>query len=198
MKIQGSHVVAAGRDQVWAGLNDEGVLSRCIPGVEKLEQISNTEFAATVTTKVGPVKATFSGGVTLSDLDPPNGYRITGEGQGGVAGFAKGSCLVRLAETETHDQTELSYEAEAQVGGKLAQIGSRMVVGVAKKTADQFFEAFKAELEGKISESQEGSDEEQAQKARESLAESRGRALSSGIWIGGVIAIAALTWWVSS
>ena len=116
MKIKGRYLVSAERDQVWAALNDEGVLSRCIPGVDRLEKVSNTEFAATVTTKVGPVKATFSGGVTLSDLDPPNGYRITGEGQGGVAGFAKGTCVVSLAEAQ--DETELSYEAEAQVGGK--------------------------------------------------------------------------------
>ena len=98
MKIKGRYLVSAERDQVWIALNDEAVLSRCIPGVKTLEKISNTEFAATVTAKVGPVKAIFSGEVTLSDLDPPNGYRISGEGQGGVAGFAKGTCLVSLAE----------------------------------------------------------------------------------------------------
>ena len=193
MKIQGRYLVCAERDQVWAALNDERVLSRCIPGVKTLEKISNTEFAATVTTKVGPVKATFSGEVTLSDLDPPNGYKISGEGQGGVAGFAKGTCVVSLAEAQ--DETELSYEAEAQVGGKLAQIGSRMVVGVAKKTADQFFEAFKAEVEGKPPQAAAG---EKVDEALEGGAESSRRALNPGIWIGGVIVIALLAWWLSS
>jgi len=196
MKIKGSYSVSVDRDQVWAALNDEGVLSRCIPGIERLEKISNTNFAATVTTKVGPVKATFSGEVTLSDLDPPNGYRITGEGQGGVAGFAKGTCRVSLAEAE--GQTELSYEAEAQVGGKLAQIGSRMVVGVAKKTADQFFQAFKAEVEGKPLQATEGADGDNISKAFEGGAKSSRRALSPGIWIGGVITFAVLAWWLSS
>ena len=197
MKIKGSYLVSAERDQVWAALNDEGVLSRCIPGVKTLEKISDTEFAATVTTKVGPVKATFSGEVTLSDLDPPNGYRISGEGQGGVAGFAKGTCLVSLAEAQA--ETELTYEAEAQVGGKLAQIGSRMVVGVAKKTADQFFEAFKAEVEGQIfQEGSDGSNEDKVNKVLEGGAGSSRRALSPGIWIGGVIVGAVLSWWLSS
>tara|TARA_B100000686_G_scaffold348048_1_gene438179 strand:+ start:2555 stop:3154 length:600 start_codon:yes stop_codon:yes gene_type:complete len=196
MKIKGSYSVSTDRDQVWAALNDEGVLGRCIPGIDRLEKISNTEFAATVTTKVGPVKATFSGEVTLSDLDPPNAYRITGEGQGGVAGFAKGTCLVSLAEAD--GQTELSYEAEAQVGGKLAQIGSRMVVGVAKKTADQFFQAFKAEVEGKSLQATEGADGDRASKAFEGGVKSSRRALSPGIWIGGVIAVAVLAWWLSS
>ncbi|MBT05376.1 MAG: carbon monoxide dehydrogenase [Rhodospirillaceae bacterium] len=196
MKIQGRYLVCAERDQVWAALNDERVLSRCIPGVKTLEKISNTEFAATVTTKVGPVKATFSGEVTLSDLDPPNGYKISGEGQGGVAGFAKGTCLVRL--TEAQAQTDLRYEAEAQVGGKLAQIGSRMVVGVAKKTADQFFEAFKVEVEGKIFQAGEGPDKDRVNTGLEGVAESSGRGLSPGVWIGGVIVIVVLAWWLSS
>ena len=112
--------------------------------IETLEKKSATEFAATVTAKVGPVKAKFAGQVTLSDLDRPRGYRITGEGQGGVAGFAKGTCLVTLAGSE--GKTELSYEAEAQVGGKLAQIGSRMVAGVARKMADEFFGAFAEQI----------------------------------------------------
>ena len=196
MKIKGSYSVSAERDQVWAALNDEGVLSRCIPGVKTLEKISSTEFAATVTTKVGPVKATFSGEVTLSELDPPNGYRISGEGQGGVAGFAKGTCLVSLAEVQA--QTDLTYEAEAQVGGKLAQIGSRMVVGVAKKTADQFFAAFKAEVEGKTFQASKGSDEDTVNTVLEGGTETRRRVLSPAIWIGGVIVIAVLAWWLSS
>ena len=196
MKIRGSYSVSAERDQVWAALNDEAVLSRCIPGVKTLEKISDTEFAATGTTKVGPVKATFAGEVTLSDLDPPNGYRISGEGQGGVAGFAKGTCLVSLAEAQA--QTELTYEAEAQVGGKLAQIGSRMVVGVAKKTADQFFEAFKAEVEGKTFRASDGPDEDKVTEVLQGGGGSSGGALSPGIWIGGVIIIAVLAWWLSS
>ncbi len=140
MNLSGEYKIPASRERVWDALNDPAILAACIPGVESLEKHSDTEFTAKVTAKVGPVKASFSGVVNLLDLDPPNGYRITGEGQGGIAGFAKGGADVRLA--EDGGDTTLTYEADAQVGGKLAQIGSRLVVGTARKMADEFFGRF--------------------------------------------------------
>ncbi len=143
MELTGRYQIPVPRAQVWQALNDPDTLRACLPGVESLEKVSETEFAATVAAKVGPVKARFSGRVTLHDLDPPNSYTIKGEGQGGVAGFAKGSADVALADATDADGggTVLSYVADAQVGGKLAQIGSRLVAGTAKKMADEFFGA---------------------------------------------------------
>ena len=140
MTMSGEVQLSAPRDEVWAKLNDPEVLKACIPGCETLEKISETEFQAVATNKIGPVKARFKGKVRLSDLDPPNGYRISGEGDGGVAGFAKGGATVSLAPKD--DGTVLTYNVEAQIGGKLAQIGQRLVNGAAKKLADQFFAKF--------------------------------------------------------
>ena len=144
MDMTGTHTIPAPRDAVWAALNDPEVLRACITGCESLEQKSDTQFTAIVLAKIGPVKARFNGTVNLTDLDPPNGYRISGEGSGGVAGFAKGGADVRL--TEDGPNTILTYQARAQIGGKLAQLGSRLVDGVAKKMADEFFAAFTARL----------------------------------------------------
>jgi carbon monoxide dehydrogenase subunit G len=137
LEMSGSYDIALPREKVWAALNDPAVLKGCIPGCEELEQVSPTELKALVVAKIGPVKAKFRGTVVLSELDPPNGYRIGGEGEGGVAGFAKGGAVVRLIEVETG--TRLDYTAEAQIGGKLAQLGQRLVAGTAKKLADDFF-----------------------------------------------------------
>ena len=123
MQMNDSQRIPASKDKVWAALNDPLILKQCIPGCQSLEMTSPTEMTATVVFKVGPVKATFGGKVTLSDLDPPNAYRISGEGSGGVAGFAKGGATVRL-EAESPDVTILHYEVDAQIGGKLAQLGS--------------------------------------------------------------------------
>ena len=140
MEMKGEYRIPASRETVWQALNDPDVLRACIPGCQELEQTSETSFAATVKTKVGPVSATFKGAVELEDIDPPAGYRIQGEGTGGVAGFAKGGASVRLA--EDGGETVLTYDAEARVGGKLAQIGSRLIAGTARKLADQFFGNF--------------------------------------------------------
>src|SRR5712672_2614183 len=121
MDMTGTQHIEAPRDVVWAALNDIEVLRQSIPGCQSIEKVSATEMNAKVTLKIGPVKATFTGKVTLSDLDPPNGYRISGEGAGGVAGFAKGSATVRLRSEGT--ATILDYEVKAQIGGKLAQLG---------------------------------------------------------------------------
>lgn len=142
MVMNGEYQIPAPRETVWAKLNDPEMLKACIPGCETLDKLSDTEFQAVATTKIGPVKATFKGKVTLSDLDPPNGYKISGQGDGGVAGFAKGGATVKLEPKD--DGTLLSYAVEAQIGGKLAQIGQRLINGAAKKIADEFFKNFAA------------------------------------------------------
>jgi carbon monoxide dehydrogenase subunit G len=146
MQMNDSQPIPASRDKVWAALNDPGVLKACIPGCQSLEVSGPNEMTATVVFKVGPVKATFGGKVTLSDLDPPNGYRISGEGSGGVAGFAKGGAVVRL-EADGLDATVLHYDVDAQIGGKLAQLGARLINSTAKKLAGEFFASF-AEVVG--------------------------------------------------
>jgi uncharacterized protein len=142
MTMNGEVQLAAPREVVWAKLNDAEVLKQCIPGCEELNKTSDTEFQAVATIKIGPVKAKFKGRVSLSDMDPPNGYKISGEGEGGVAGFAKGGAVVKL--TEKDGGTLLSYDVESQIGGKLAQLGQRLVQGTAKKLADDFFNKFAA------------------------------------------------------
>lgn len=141
MDMSGQYRIEAPRERVWEALNDPDILRQCIPGCEEVQKLSDTEFTAKVAAKVGPVSAKFSGKVTLSDLDPPHGYTITGEGSGGAAGFGKGGANVRL-EPEGDSATLLSYTAHAQVGGKLAQIGSRLIDGTARKMADDFFAKF--------------------------------------------------------
>lgn len=150
MDMSGEYRIAAPRETVWQALNDPEILRQCIPGCEEIEKVSDTEFTAKAKVKVGPVSAKFAGRVQLSDLDPPNGYTITGEGQGGAAGFGKGGAKVALLE-DGPDATLLSYTAEAQVGGKLAQVGSRLVQGTAKKMADDFFAKFTQIVGGDVS-----------------------------------------------
>jgi carbon monoxide dehydrogenase subunit G len=142
MTMSGEQQLAASRETVWAKLNDPEVLKACIPGCQSLDVIGENQFQAVATNRVGPVKATFKGKVRLTDLDPPNGYKISGEGDGGIAGFAKGGASVSL--TEKDGGTLLSYNVEAQIGGKLAQLGQRLVNGAAKKLADDFFTKFAA------------------------------------------------------
>src|SRR6201990_1100508 len=146
MDIKGEYTIAAPRDKVFAALNDPEVLKACIPGCESLDKTSDTEMTAKVKLRIGPVSASFSGKVTLSDIDPPNGYKISGEGQGGVAGFAKGGAVVKLAEKD--GGTLLTYEVEAQIGGKLAQLGQRLINGTAKKLGDAFFANFAKAVQG--------------------------------------------------
>ncbi|QJP12407.1 carbon monoxide dehydrogenase subunit G [Starkeya sp. ORNL1] len=147
LEMSGDYELPVPRERVWAALNDPEMLKRCIPGCEELEKTSDTEFRAVAVAKVGPVKARFKGNVTLSDFDAPVSYRISGQGDGGIAGFAKGGALVRLEATEAGG-TNLHYEAEAQIGGKLAQIGQRLVAGTAKKIADEFFANFAKAVAG--------------------------------------------------
>lgn len=146
MEIKGEYRIPASREKVFAALNDPEVLKICIPGCESLEKVSDTEMSAKVRMRIGPVSAGFSGKVTLSDIDPPNGYKITGEGQGGAAGFAKGGAVVALREDT--GETVLTYEVDAQVGGKIAQVGARLISGTAKKLADEFFGKFATTVGG--------------------------------------------------
>jgi carbon monoxide dehydrogenase subunit G len=140
MEMHGELRIPAPRAQVWEKLNDPETLKSCIPGCETIEKLSDTEFTAKVVARVGPVKASFLGKVTLTDLNPPESYTITGEGTGGVAGFAKGSAKVSLDDAGA--ETVLRYGVQAQVGGKLAQIGSRLIDATSRKMADDFFNRF--------------------------------------------------------
>jgi carbon monoxide dehydrogenase subunit G len=140
LTMSGEVQINAPRAEVYKKLNDAETLKASITGCDELVKSSDTEFQATVTMKIGPVKARWKGKVTLSDLDPPNGYKITGEGEGGVAGFAKGAAAVHLSDKD--GGTLLKYDVEAQIGGKLAQLGQRLIAGAAKKMADDFFGKF--------------------------------------------------------
>jgi carbon monoxide dehydrogenase subunit G len=140
MTMNGEYQLAAPPQTVWEKLNDTETLKASIPGCETLDKVSDTEFQAVATVKIGPVKARFKGKVHLTDLNPPNSYKISGEGEGGVAGFAKGGATVALAPKD--GGTLLTYNVEAQIGGKLAQLGQRLVNGAAKKVADEFFSNF--------------------------------------------------------
>lgn len=150
MELKGETLIAAPRERVWAALNDPAVLARCIDGVESLERSADDRFEGKLTAKVGPVRASFTGAVTLSNIDPPNGYTISGEGKGGMAGFAKGSARVRLEDADVGGTTGtlLTYDASSSVGGKLAQLGTRLIEGTARAYAESFFTQLKAEVEG--------------------------------------------------
>jgi carbon monoxide dehydrogenase subunit G len=135
-------------DQVWQALNDPAVLQQCLPGCQLFQSTGNNEFEVAVQAKVGPVKATFKGEVALSDVQAPTSCKISGSGKGGVAGFAKGGADVFLEATEDGAGTLMSYKVSASVGGKLAQVGSRLVTGAARKMADDFFSNFVRQLSG--------------------------------------------------
>jgi uncharacterized protein len=146
MEITGEYRIPAAQQRVWEALNDPAMLKACIAGCQQLERIGDNEFTAIVTTKVGPISATFRGSVNLCELEPPNGYTLVGQGQGGAAGFARMKARVGL-KPDAGD-TVLSYCAQAEIGGKLASVGSRLVQSVARKNADDFFSAFARQLGG--------------------------------------------------
>jgi carbon monoxide dehydrogenase subunit G len=149
--MTGEQLITLPQDATWRALNDTTVLKACIPGCETIEQVSDTEYQLTMTAKVGPVSAKFKGKMTLSEVNAPHSYTLVFEGQGGVAGFAKGQADVRL--TPEDKTTKLGYSVKAMVGGKLAQVGSRLIDGVARKTAEQFFSAFNKYVSGAAPES---------------------------------------------
>lgn len=144
--IEGEERIAAPVQRVWEALNDPAVLKECIPGCQSLEMTSPTDMTATVVLKIGPIKATFAGEVTLKNLNPPHSYTIAGEGKGGIAGFAKGGADVSLSDKD--GGTLLTYNVDAQIGGKLAQLGQRLINGSAKKLADEFFNNFAKAVQG--------------------------------------------------
>jgi carbon monoxide dehydrogenase subunit G len=145
MDMTGERRIPAPRQTVWEALNDPQVLKASIPGCESLEKLEDDQLKATAAVKVGPISARFTGKVQLTDIDPPNGYRISGEGQGGVAGFAKGGANVAL--TDEGSDTLLKYQVNAQVGGKLAQLGGRLIDATAKQMADAFFDRFSKQVQ---------------------------------------------------
>ena len=184
MDMKGEYRISAPREKVWEALNDPEVLKQCIAGCEELNKTSDIEYTARVHTRIGPVSAKFTGKVELSEIDPPNGYRISGEGQGGVAGFAKGGAAVKL--TEDGGETVLQYEANATVGGKLAQIGSRLIDATARKMADDFF--------GKFAEAvSEATKEIEAEApATETTQTAPSSGLTPAVWVGGLVVIAVV------
>jgi carbon monoxide dehydrogenase subunit G len=144
MEMTGEQLVPASQEETWNALNDPEVLKACVPGCESIERISGNVFQVLLVARVGPVSAKFKGKLSLSDIKPPTSYSISFEGQGGAAGFAKGGANVRLS--AENSSTRLSYEVKANVGGKLAQIGSRLIDGAARKVADDFFRNFNEKL----------------------------------------------------
>ncbi len=146
MEMTGEQLIAVSQDSTWQALNDLEVLKACIPGCETIVACGENQFDVALTVKVGPVSAKFKGKLTLADLNPPHSYNLSFEGQGGVAGFAKGSAQVTLS--PAGEGTRLAYAVKANVGGKLAQIGSRLIDGAAKKLAEQFFSSFNKHLSG--------------------------------------------------
>src|ERR1700733_3211101 len=145
MDMTGERRIPAPRQTVWEALNNPDVLKISIPGCESLEKLEGDQMRATAGVKVGPMSAKFPGKVLLTDIDPPNGYRISGEGQGGPAGFAKGGANVALQDDGAG--TLLTYQVNAQIGGKLAQLGARLIDATAKQMADQFFDRFSAQVQ---------------------------------------------------
>lgn len=194
MEMQGEQRIAAARPLVWTALNDPEILKQCIPGCQSLTKVGEDGFTAEVLAKVGPVSAKFKGKVTLSDLDPPNGYTIAGEGQGGVAGFGKGDAKVALV--DDGDGTLLRYNVTAQVGGKLAQIGSRLIDSAAAKMAEDFFTKFNTVVAAMqpapaASQTETSSVPPPATSAIAPTAAPTAKGLHPVIWIGGTIVVVA-------
>ena len=185
MEISGEVRIPAPRQRVWDALNDPEVLRQAVPGCEEIEKLSDTEFTARVVLKIGMVKAAFTGKLTLADLDPPNSYTISGEGQGGVAGFASGGATVRLA--DDGDGTLLSYEARSMVGGKLAQVGQRMLKSTSEKLAGEFFERFSAA----VAEAEAAPVEAAAMPEAPPPATVSGSGLGTWVWVSGVLLLVA-------
>ncbi len=200
MKLAGTVDIAAPRDRLWAALNDPGTLARCIEGVERLDLVPGDvpTFDGVMNAKVGPVRAKFAGQVRLEDIVAPERYRLVGEGKGGVAGFAKGGADVALAVIDA-GTTRLDYTVDAQVGGKLAQLGARLIEGTAKQYADAFFARLKAEVEGEMAPASDAPAAAPAAATTVAPAPApapAGAGLSPLLWGGGLmLAVLAFLWW---
>jgi len=194
MELSGERRIPAPREAVWRALNDPEILRHCIPGCEALEKVSETEYDARVTAKVGPVKAAFTTRITLSDLDPPKHYRLSGEGKGGAAGFARGGADVDLE--ASNGETVLRYQADVKIGGKLAQVGQRLVDSTARKLADDFFTRFAERVSsttGAAGGGEGGEEEEQAQRASAAREKPR-RSLAPFAVAVALVAVALAVW----
>jgi uncharacterized protein len=196
MDFTGSYRISASPQRVWEAINDPATLKACIPGCEAMDKTSDTDFVATARLKIGPVGATFKGKVHLSDLDPPHSCRLSGEGQGGVAGFAKGEAQVTL--TPDGDGTILAYTAKASVGGKLAQIGQRLIDGAAKQIADDFFKRFADAVGTPIIAPEQDTDAtldqiaaeaEAVPEAAPAIVEEPRTGMRPALWVAGLIAV---------
>ena len=185
MEMKAQQSIAASRQQVWDALNDPEILKAAIPGCERFERTGDNRFSARITNRIGPVKAGFSFAIELDELDPPNSYLIQGKGQGGAAGFANGSARVTLA--EEGDGTRLEYTAKASVGGKLAQLGGRLIDGAAGKLADQFFSRLSEEIASREPPAEEPAEPEAAANATDSSVISRPLVIGA-ILVTGVLA----------
>lgn len=178
MEMNGKQLIPVAQDAVWRALNDPAVLKDCIPGCETVERISDEEYAVTLVAAVGPVKAKFKGRMLLKDINPPHSYRLAFEGQGGVAGFGKGEAEVSLA--PEGGSTLMSYSAKAQVGGKLAQVGSRLIDGAAKKIAGEFFTAFTRTVAPAA--------------PAQTAPEAKGEGVPAWVWLAGAAVVAGIAW----
>lgn len=189
MDMQGRRELAVTRQQAWDALNDPEVLKACIPGCDKVVPTGENQYAIGLSVKVGPVAAKFAGKIRLEDVHPPSGYTLRFEGQGGAAGFGKGSAQVTLAERGRG--CELAYIVNAQVGGRIAQVGQRLVDGVARSMAEDFFRCFEVELQRQHPEAFE---ESQPAQVASSPGSTR-RGLPASVWIAGLVVLAGLVWW---
>ena len=190
MEFKGRYLIPAPPQIVWNALNDPQILRQCIPGCERMEKTDEAHFSAAAVLKIGPVKATFNANIALDDLDPPRRCTLKGEGQGGVAGFARGEAEIVL--TPDAGGTELSYAANAAIGGKLAQIGQRLIDGAAKQIADDFFARFAAAVAAVPQAAEKAPPSQPAPEAPDAAEpEQQGSGLPPGVWVVGLIAVIA-------
>jgi uncharacterized protein len=194
MEMEGSRVLAITQDQAWAALNDPEVLKASVPGCEKIEATGENRYALVVAVKVGPLSAKFAGKIALSDVNPPESYTLTFDGQGGAAGFGKGQAKVKLTPQGTG--CELNYSATAQVGGKLAQVGQRLIDGVARSMAEDFFKRFDQEMQRRYPQAYADAAAAQPAGGSQSSREPPARGVPAWMWIAGAVLLVALVWWV--
>jgi uncharacterized protein len=193
MEMEGSRVLAITQEQAWAALNDPEVLKASIPGCEKVEASGENRYAVVVAVKVGPLAAKFAGKIMLNDVNPPESYTLTFDGQGGAAGFGKGQAKVKLTPQGTG--CELAYSATAQVGGKLAQVGQRLIDGVARSMAEDFFKRFDQEMQRRYPQAYADAAAAQPAGGSQSTREPPARGVPGWVWVAGAALLVALVWW---
>ena len=192
MEMQGSRALAITQSQAWGALNDPEVLKVCIPGCDKLEASGENRYLLGVAVKVGPVSARFAGKITLSEVQPPDSSTLSFDGQGGAAGFGKGQADVKLTPQGTG--CELSYSVKAQVGGKIAQVGQRLIDGVARAMAEDFFKRFDQEMQRRYP--QAYADAAAALPAGDAAPVPAGKSIPVWVWVAGVVLVVLLVWWL--